>query len=122
MEKKLELQYKRKSQGFNMYWMVQLFCLDGPNLTDVKRFGFPGRIPRVLKLSRLSKSRIERFCLNYLGYLSQKTNFVLMDNNQPIGIFDSGIGGTSIWKEIHNLLPNENKYLADSKNYTDKKR
>lgn len=40
-----------------------------------------------------------------------------MDNNQPIGIFDSGIGGTSIWREIHNLLPNEKTiYLADSKN------
>jgi glutamate racemase len=40
-----------------------------------------------------------------------------MDNNQPIGIFDSGIGGTSIWKEIHHLLPNEKTiYLADSKN------
>jgi glutamate racemase len=38
-------------------------------------------------------------------------------NNQPIGIFDSGIGGTSIWKEIHNLLPKEKIiYLADSKN------
>ncbi|WP_428740635.1 glutamate racemase [Tenacibaculum sp.] len=36
---------------------------------------------------------------------------------QPIGIFDSGIGGTSIWKEIHRLLPNENTiYLSDSKN------
>ncbi len=36
---------------------------------------------------------------------------------QPIGIFDSGIGGTSIWKEIHTLLPNENTiYLSDSKN------
>ena len=35
----------------------------------------------------------------------------------PIGIFDSGVGGTSIWKEIHALLPNENTiYLADSKN------
>ncbi|MCF7568342.1 glutamate racemase [Sabulilitoribacter arenilitoris] len=35
----------------------------------------------------------------------------------PIGIFDSGVGGTSIWKEIHSLLPNENTiYLADSKN------
>lgn len=35
----------------------------------------------------------------------------------PIGLFDSGIGGTSIWKEIHSLLPNENTiYLADSKN------
>lgn len=35
----------------------------------------------------------------------------------PIGIFDSGIGGTSILKEIHQLLPQENIiYLADSKN------
>ena len=40
-----------------------------------------------------------------------------MQNNNPIGLFDSGIGGTSIWKEIHKLLPNENTiYLADSKN------
>ena len=38
-------------------------------------------------------------------------------NNQPIGIFDSGIGGTSIWSAIHQLLPNEKTiYLADSKN------
>ncbi|CAM1342493.1 glutamate racemase [Tenacibaculum aestuarii] len=36
---------------------------------------------------------------------------------KPIGIFDSGIGGTSIWKEIYQLLPNENTiYLSDSKN------
>lgn len=40
-----------------------------------------------------------------------------MENNKPIGIFDSGIGGTSIWAEIHQLLPNEKTiYLADSKN------
>jgi glutamate racemase len=39
-----------------------------------------------------------------------------MNKTQPIGIFDSGVGGTSIWKEIHKLLPNENTiYLADSK-------
>jgi len=38
-------------------------------------------------------------------------------SKQPIGIFDSGVGGTSIWKEIHNLLPNEHTiYLADSMN------
>jgi glutamate racemase len=38
-------------------------------------------------------------------------------NSFPIGIFDSGIGGTSIWKEIKTLLPNENTiYLSDSKN------
>lgn len=41
----------------------------------------------------------------------------MKSNNFPIGIFDSGIGGTSIWKEITALLPNENTiYLSDSKN------
>ena len=40
-----------------------------------------------------------------------------MINNQPIGLFDSGIGGTSIWQAIHQLLPHEDSiYLADSKN------
>jgi len=40
-----------------------------------------------------------------------------MTNNNPIGLFDSGIGGTSIWTKIHQLLPNESTiYLADSKN------
>jgi glutamate racemase len=40
-----------------------------------------------------------------------------MKKNNPIGLFDSGVGGTSIWKEVHTLLPNENTiYLADSKN------
>ncbi|SHF70302.1 glutamate racemase [Flavobacterium fluvii] len=40
-----------------------------------------------------------------------------MENDKPIGIFDSGIGGTSIWTAIHQLLPNEKTiYLADSKN------
>ncbi|MCL4125432.1 UNVERIFIED_CONTAM: hypothetical protein GTU68_019355 [Idotea baltica] len=38
-------------------------------------------------------------------------------NKQPIGIFDSGVGGTSIWKAINTLLPNEDTvYLADSAN------
>ena len=41
----------------------------------------------------------------------------MLQTQQPIGIFDSGIGGTSIWKEIISLLPNEDTiYLADSKN------
>lgn len=40
-----------------------------------------------------------------------------MNNNQPIGLFDSGIGGTSIWTAIHKLMPSEDTvYLADSKN------
>ena len=37
-------------------------------------------------------------------------------SKQPIGIFDSGVGGTSIWKEVVTRLPNEKTiYLADSK-------
>ena len=37
--------------------------------------------------------------------------------HSPIGIFDSGLGGLSICKEIIQLLPNESTiYLADSKN------
>lgn len=40
-----------------------------------------------------------------------------ISTNSPIGVFDSGLGGLSIWKEIHQLLPNESIiYLADSKN------
>lgn len=40
-----------------------------------------------------------------------------MTNTQPIGLFDSGVGGSSIWNAIHDLLPNEDTiYLADSKN------
>ncbi len=35
----------------------------------------------------------------------------------PIGIFDSGVGGTSIWKEVVKMLPHESTlYLADSAN------
>ncbi len=44
-------------------------------------------------------------------------------NNHPIGIFDSGLGGLTIWKEIHTLLPHEDCfYLADSRHapYGDK--
>lgn len=40
-----------------------------------------------------------------------------MSKEHPIGIFDSGVGGTSIWSEISALLPTEHYiYLADSKN------
>lgn len=40
-----------------------------------------------------------------------------MTKQHPIGFFDSGVGGTSIWREVHELLPFENTiYLADSKN------
>lgn len=39
----------------------------------------------------------------------------MIKNAAPIGLFDSGVGGTTIWKEIIRLLPNESTvYLADS--------
>jgi len=38
-----------------------------------------------------------------------------MENNQPIGIFDSGVGGLTVLKAIHQLMPSEDLiYLADS--------
>tara|TARA_B110000240_G_scaffold159575_1_gene178024 strand:+ start:114 stop:920 length:807 start_codon:yes stop_codon:yes gene_type:complete len=41
----------------------------------------------------------------------------MTQKNFSIGIFDSGVGGTSIWKEINHLLPHESTlYLSDSKN------
>ncbi|MDK2978110.1 MAG: glutamate racemase [Bacteroidales bacterium] len=40
-----------------------------------------------------------------------------MNDARPIGIFDSGVGGLSVWKEIVKLLPNESVvYYADSAN------
>ena len=44
-------------------------------------------------------------------------------SSKPIGFFDSGVGGLSIWMAVQKLLPNENTlYLADNKNapYGDK--
>ena len=42
--------------------------------------------------------------------------FRVMQKEQYIGVFDSGIGGISIWREIVQLLPLESTiYLADSK-------
>ena len=37
-------------------------------------------------------------------------------SSKPIGIFDSGAGGLSIWKEINKLMPHESTiYFSDSK-------
>jgi glutamate racemase len=41
----------------------------------------------------------------------------MIRNNQPIGIFDSGVGGLTVWKELVKSLPNESViYYADSEN------
>lgn len=40
-----------------------------------------------------------------------------MPDNSPIGIFDSGLGGLTVWRRIKKILPNEQLiYLADSGN------
>ncbi len=40
-----------------------------------------------------------------------------MDMKQPIGVFDSGVGGLSVWKEVVALLPHEDIiYFADNAN------
>ncbi len=41
----------------------------------------------------------------------------MQKQNLPIGVFDSGVGGVSVLKEMHKLMPNENYiYIGDSKN------
>jgi glutamate racemase len=38
-----------------------------------------------------------------------------MNDTRPIGVFDSGIGGLTVVKALHDLLPNENiSYLGDT--------
>ena len=38
-------------------------------------------------------------------------------NNAPIGIYDSGLGGLTVWREVRKLLPEESlSYLGDGKN------
>lgn len=40
---------------------------------------------------------------------------ILRAKDRPIGIFDSGLGGLTVLKEIQNMLPNENLiYFGDS--------
>jgi glutamate racemase len=58
-------------------------------------------------------------CKTGTAFLGRFFYICTMEDNstQPIGLFDSGIGGTSIWKEIHAVLPNEDTiYLADTAN------
>ena len=38
-------------------------------------------------------------------------------NNNPIGVYDSGFGGLSVWRELYRALPEESiVYLGDGKN------
>jgi hypothetical protein len=38
-----------------------------------------------------------------------------LDRNLPIGIFDSGVGGLTVYRALHERLPNERfVYLGDT--------
>lgn len=40
-----------------------------------------------------------------------------MKSSSPIGVYDSGFGGLSVWQALHDALPNESLvYLGDGKN------
>ena len=40
-----------------------------------------------------------------------------LSNNAPIGVFDSGLGGLTVWREVRRALPTESLvYLGDGKN------
>lgn len=40
-----------------------------------------------------------------------------MNDTRPIGLFDSGIGGTTIWRSVQQMMPNENTlFIGDSAN------
>jgi glutamate racemase len=63
----------------------------------------PNKIPLIAK-------KILKLCIFPIT-----STFTFM-NESPIGFFDSGVGGTSVWKEVIQLLPHENTiYLADSR-------
>lgn len=49
--------------------------------------------------------------------MRDKSQNNMSDSSSPVGFFDSGVGGTSVWREVVSLLPHEDTiYLADSKN------
>lgn len=55
--------------------------------------------------------------------MQEKNKFLQLSKKGNIGVFDSGIGGVTVLKEILKILPNENYiYYSDSKNnpYGDK--
>ena len=40
-----------------------------------------------------------------------------LENNNPIAVFDSGVGGISVLRELIRIMPNENYiYFGDSRN------
>jgi glutamate racemase len=54
--------------------------------------------------------KVDRF-----GSLNNLKPHKTLDNRLPIGIFDSGVGGLTVYRALHNRLPNEHfVYLGDT--------
>ena len=48
--------------------------------------------------------------------ISEPTHIRTMDN-RPVGVYDSGLGGLTVWRELRRALPGESLlYLGDGKN------
>ena len=72
--------------------------------------------------SRFGRQNLKKFWMT-MNERSEVKGMKIVNNEESIGIFDSGIGGVTVLKEIIKILPNENyKYYSDSKNnpYGDK--
>ena len=70
-------------------------------MTEGRRVQFHGYEHCVFELPALSK-RVERAVL-------------VTTSDRPVGVFDSGVGGVSVLREIRRVLPAEDLiYLADS--------
>ena len=56
--------------------------------------------------------------LKAAGEASERTKTVNgFSNNAPIGVYDSGLGGLTVWREVRRMLPSESLvYLGDGKN------
>ena len=56
--------------------------------------------------------------LKAAGEASERTKTVNgFSNNAPIGVYDSGLGGLTVWREVRRALPAESLvYLGDGKN------
>lgn len=51
------------------------------------------------------------------GFREKATVIKMTDNQRPIGVFDSGVGGISVLRELHRISPGENLiYYGDSIN------
>ena len=75
--------------------------------------------PRQISIppSSLSKMQINSVLKVAVGVLpsSSADRWVAMGNNNPVGVFDSGVGGLSVFRRIRADLPHESLlYVADS--------